>query len=122
MLSTLVAIKARRASRLRAKLARLALEAAELMARRDEVQRQRAALRLQRQALLHESGVLSQRDLAALRTRLDRQRQSERALLGELRSLAEARCELDVMRDALSEQLRRLLRTQEKLSMMMELL
>lgn len=120
MLSRLLAIKRQRERALRAVLAQLLRQQAELEARAQDLCAQRPVLQRAQRDLLAQSGCYSQQGLARLRLTLDAQRQQALAIETELAQLAQAQARLQAEHAAQSQGLRRVLVQQEKLRILME--
>jgi predicted nucleic acid-binding Zn-ribbon protein len=119
MLNRLLHLKAQRARRLRARLARLAHEDDRLTARAAAIERQRALLRADYDLLLQQTGVFDQRARARLRAELDAKRQAEHALRAEAAAVSQARQALAAERVQWQTRLQQVQRQQEKLGLML---
>lgn len=120
MLSELLAIKRRRERGLRTGLARLADDELRLCHRQEGLQTRRENLHTDWRILAAESGCFDQRGLEALRASLAKLQGEDQALQHQQGALVVERTQLAQARAEQEALLRRNLREQEKLTLLLE--
>jgi hypothetical protein len=120
MLNQLLDVKRRRERSLRAALARLADEELALCARQDAVHARRHTLYQEWRSLARQSGCFDHHGLERLRASLAKLEGEDQALARELETLAAERALLTQARAEQDSLLRRNLREQEKLVLLLE--
>lgn len=120
MLSQLLDIKHRRERSLRSALARLADEELALCARQDALHERRYTLYREWRALAAQSGCFDHLELEKLRADLARLEGEDQSLARQLEALAAERAQLARARGEQEGLLRRNLREQEKLLLLLE--
>ncbi|MDE1715961.1 hypothetical protein PWG14_26205, partial [Chromobacterium amazonense] len=119
MLNQLLDVKRRRERSLRAALARLADEELALCARQDAVHARRHTLYQEWRSLARQSGCFDHHGLERLRASLAKLEGEDQALARELETLAAERALLTQARAEQDSLLRRNLREQEKLVLLL---